>query len=132
MAAGRLGFGVGRVVGADDGGVGVGSGLAVALLEGDGVALGVGVTEGDGANGSGTGAAGAGNGAGGVLAGEEITPAATAAVAATIGARSGEDETRTPRNPTTGIASTVPVTMRIKPGRRTMPPTVSARPNASA
>lgn len=130
MAAGRPGFGVGRVAGADGGGVDVGSGRAVALLEGDGDALGVGVTEGDGANGSGTGGAGAGSGAGGVLAGEGIASAEIVGVAAATDAESGGDVTRTPRNPTTGIANAVPVTMRIRPGRCTMPPASNHRPDA--
>jgi hypothetical protein len=130
VAAGRLGFGVGRVAGDGGGGVDVGSGRAVALLEGDRDALGVGVTEGDGANGSGAGAAGAGSGAGGVLAGEGIASAEIVGVAAATEAESGGDVTRTPRNPTTGIASAIPVAMRIRRGRCTMPPTVIARPHA--
>jgi hypothetical protein len=67
-----------------------------------------------------------------VLAGERIALTDTVGVAAETGVGSGEDATRTPRNPTTGIDSATPVAMRSRPGRCTMPPTVRARHGAGA
>ena len=134
LVAGRGGFGDGRDAGVDGRSVGAGdgSGRVVGLVEGVDAAVGVGDGAGLGARGSGDGAdVGRGDGRG-VLAGKVTALTATVGAAADTGAGSGEDATRTTRNPTTGIASAVAVAIRIRPGRCTMPPTFSARPDAAA
>ena len=138
MAAGRMGSGDGRAAGVDGPlvGVGDGSGRSVGVLEGDGGGDGKEVGGGEvlGANGSGESAAvtlGAEDGLG-TVDGEGDALAVTDAVGAAAEAGSGEDVTRTPRNPITGIARAVPAARRIKPGRCTIPPTVTTRPHSGA
>jgi hypothetical protein len=116
VASGRLGFGDGRADGVDGRAVGVGDAV--------GVSFGAGL----GARGSGAGAdVGRGDGRG-VLAGEGIAMPDKVGGAADSGAGSGEDVTRTTRNPATGTASAVAVVIKIRAGRCTVPPQVTYGP----